>query len=225
MRVLYSTAKLHMPTRRRGGIYRRSPQHLWRATPHFGLDLMVLLAPRRTSFNAEPSQTIFRQDLVTWPIITIGMNGTRLRRSSSLPSLRQLATRCIFSVWVGDSDGTQDVSGGYGWFYVANNTDSTSYLASYAKPSGITFSGSSAEWIMERPSVDCPSCVPLPLADFGTASITGPEASDSDYGYHDPSTDFTLLYDMEFTTSPYTVLATSSIDDDLDINFLFHHSD
>jgi len=66
-------------------------------------------------------------------------------------------------VWAGNSKGVYDQHGGYAWFILFDLTQaraaefSTSFNGSY-------FSGSEAEWIMERPLVNAS---PADLADYG----------------------------------------------------------
>jgi hypothetical protein len=58
-------------------------------------------------------------------------------------------------VWVGNASGAYSPTGGIGWFYVWNTTQNV--VAAYlhtAAPSGTTFNGHQAEWVMERPTVN-----------------------------------------------------------------------
>jgi hypothetical protein len=57
-------------------------------------------------------------------------------------------------VWVGTQDDRWSATGGYGWYYLWNRTENVvaAYLSTQA-PSGTTFNGHQAEWVMERPSI------------------------------------------------------------------------
>jgi hypothetical protein len=68
-------------------------------------------------------------------------------------------------VWVGNSNGALNASGGYGLFYVHNLTtgEATEFETCLC---GTVFLGREAEWIMERPTVN--KVLPA-LADYGAA--------------------------------------------------------
>jgi hypothetical protein len=58
------------------------------------------------------------------------------------------------TAWSGDVNGNPSATGDYGWFNLVNVTRGTTYSGNIARPSGTTFVGRSAEWIMERPTVN-----------------------------------------------------------------------
>jgi hypothetical protein len=55
--------------------------------------------------------------------------------------------------WVKDSAGNYDPVATVGWFYLWNATQKYYVYTSLNIPSGTTFSGHSAEWVIERPTV------------------------------------------------------------------------
>jgi hypothetical protein len=76
------------------------------------------------------------------------------------------------SVWIGDVYGDQEVNGGYGWFFMLNET--TGQMAEFETPLGSTsFTGSEANWIMERPWVNGAISI---LADYDEAIMFSAEA-------------------------------------------------
>jgi hypothetical protein len=61
------------------------------------------------------------------------------------------------TVWAGDASGNV-TNGGYGWMSVQNFTTGQATTASMTAPLGTTFTGQSAEWIIELPGVGCINC-------------------------------------------------------------------
>jgi hypothetical protein len=94
-------------------------------------------------------------------------------------------------VWVGNSSGEPDVSGGYGWYYLYDVTQGT--YSSSSSPLAAPFSGATAEWILERPSVPV---VSYGLANFGRAQMGSTYAFDSNWQYHDLGTDANVQLTM-----------------------------
>jgi hypothetical protein len=86
--------------------------------------------------------------------------------------------------WVGDADGTVDVLGQYGWYFIEELTAGFYFLggvfvAALPEPANATFYGVNAEWIMERgPAIEASngSVSYPPLADFGTTTMFGTSA-------------------------------------------------
>jgi hypothetical protein len=56
--------------------------------------------------------------------------------------------------WVRDASGNWSTTPTVGWFYLWNKTENMYAYASTAAPTGTTFQGHSAEWILGRPRVD-----------------------------------------------------------------------
>jgi hypothetical protein len=111
--------------------------------------------------------------------------------SGSLNQLSQSQFPCgagdsIYAqVWDGDSAGHIVWNGGYGWFYLENDSVTIGgshpyYSTDLPAPSGTSFAGATAEWIMER-EIWMGNQHPE-LADYGTASMT--EAFALDTGGH-----------------------------------------
>jgi hypothetical protein len=61
------------------------------------------------------------------------------------------------TVWAGDAAGNV-TNGGYGWMSVQNFTTGQTTTVSMTAPIGTTFTGQSAEWIIELPGVGCINC-------------------------------------------------------------------
>ena len=119
----------------------------------------------------------------------------------------------FFNVWVGDANESPDFSGQYCWAIVFNFTTNQVTTANYGIPSGITFAGATAEWIVERPQ-NCNwffgwSCYFPPLANFGTAQMTYPLAYDVNWGSHTPSSDSGSLDWMYANSNSTGILAVS----------------
>ncbi len=68
----------------------------------------------------------------------------------------------LVNVWIGDSDGTPRPNGTYVWFFLQNNTEDAA-VEDATPLGGAYFTGSEAEWIMERPG--------YALSAFGAALI------------------------------------------------------
>jgi hypothetical protein len=68
--------------------------------------------------------------------------------------------------WSGDVDGNVTATGAYGWYYIEDITASNYLQVSLVKPSGATFSGQTAEWILENPNSAAQN-----LADYSTTAI------------------------------------------------------
>jgi hypothetical protein len=56
--------------------------------------------------------------------------------------------------WVRDAQGNWDPNGNVGWFYLWNATQGVYTMSSTTAPSGIKLGGHTAEWVMERPTVN-----------------------------------------------------------------------
>jgi hypothetical protein len=94
-------------------------------------------------------------------------------------------------VWVGDGSGDPDVSGGYGWYYLYDSTQGT--YAETSSQLAAPFSGATAEWIVERPSVPF---VSYGLANFGHSEMSNAYAFDTTWTYHDIGTDVGVALTM-----------------------------
>jgi hypothetical protein len=96
--------------------------------------------------------------------------------------------------WVGTSTGAYSATGNVGWFYLWNVTENVvaAYLSTTA-PSGTTFNGHTAEWVMERPEVNGSLSS---LADYASAPLFDAWAYDFNGGLHlytsDSSTQITM---------------------------------
>jgi hypothetical protein len=64
----------------------------------------------------------------------------------------------LANAWVCDSVGNEDAGGGFGCFFIADSTVDRAYAGSRPIAAGATFSGNSAEWIMERPLEGAAPC-------------------------------------------------------------------
>jgi Peptidase A4 family len=73
-------------------------------------------------------------------------------------------------VFVGDSQGYSDPSGGYAWFSISDSELGVQQVFSTKLGPDVSFSGNSAEWIMERPYITALSGFPE-LADYNTCQI------------------------------------------------------
>ena len=73
------------------------------------------------------------------------------------------------SLWVGDSTGKINPSGGYAWFSIGDRTAGQGFHSSTPLGKGFGFKGSTAEWIVERPCLgNCKTSPILPeLANYG----------------------------------------------------------
>jgi hypothetical protein len=83
----------------------------------------------------------------------------------------------------------------YGYFYLANLTTRRSVSASLVAPKGITFSGKSAEWIVERPEIN--GSFENPLPNYGYAYMDDAwayrEGSNAAITYHEEANEnFTM---------------------------------
>jgi hypothetical protein len=83
--------------------------------------------------------------------------------------------------WACDSEFNEDAHGGFGCFFIADLTLNLVYSGPPTPiPAGVSFSGRSAEWIMEAP-VECVgnlnNCNNEPLSNFGWIEITNPWAN------------------------------------------------
>jgi hypothetical protein len=78
--------------------------------------------------------------------------------------------------WVRDSAGNWDPAATVGWFYLWNATQKVYSYSSTGAPPGTVFNGHSAEWVMERPTVNGSLAS---LAQYASpASLTGALAYD-----------------------------------------------
>lgn len=73
-----------------------------------------------------------------------------------------------FYTWVGDSQGNINPQGGFAWFFVSNDTYGMSTTKRATIPSSNPFNGNSAEWIVERPTVN--GTIPF-LAKYGSLTF------------------------------------------------------
>jgi hypothetical protein len=97
------------------------------------------------------------------------------------------------SVFIGDSSGNYNTSGGYLWFDVANLTRNYQTFGCIGAASscsshpthGQHFVGDTAEWIIERPYVNGQF---NPFPNYGTAAMTSAEAWVSNDGYYNGHT-------------------------------------
>lgn len=71
--------------------------------------------------------------------------------------------------WVTDANSNYSSNPTVGWFYMWNETENVYVYTSITLPSGATFSGHSAEWVMERPTVLGSISN---LANYSTAQLT-----------------------------------------------------
>jgi hypothetical protein len=84
--------------------------------------------------------------------------------------------------WVGDASGNIDASGGHAWFYLWNQTRNTAVgNIGLAIPSGQTFAGTSAEWIIEEPQE---VGISYGLSNFRTAVMSNVMAYDTSWNAH-----------------------------------------
>jgi hypothetical protein len=84
--------------------------------------------------------------------------------------------------WVRDAAGNWDPKGNVGWFYLWNATQNVYVQSSTVAPSGISLGGHTAEWVMERPTVNGSLAT---LAQYASpASITNALAYDLNGASH-----------------------------------------
>jgi hypothetical protein len=113
--------------------------------------------------------------------------------------------------WVGDVSGNPDVHGGFGWFYLTNDSTHSGGYANIPIPSGTTFVANSAEWIEERPAQ---SGSLSSLANYSSAAIHGIQAYDETWTLHQYTTDTYWqlnMYDGTHDLSQVTLLDASDI--------------
>ena len=114
--------------------------------------------------------------------------------------------------WVGTASDKYSPTGNTGWFYLWNLTENVvaAYLSTTA-PSGTTFNGHTAEWVMERPTVNGSLSS---LANYGTAEITNAWAYDYDGSLHlytsDTSTNLSM-YSGSDLLSTVTAVGSESM--------------
>jgi hypothetical protein len=109
-----------------------------------------------------------------------------------------------FETWMGDASGTYDPTGSYAWYFAYNYDNAQSAYAATARPAGVTFSGGTAEFVVERPGdVNSPDA----LAHFSNAQMTGVGAFDSAYHYHYMTTDHYWVVQMKESADINTTLA------------------
>jgi hypothetical protein len=81
---------------------------------------------------------------------------------------RSILIYCL--LYPGDSSGNQNVNGGYGWYTIANETTHNIVTTALSAPNGTpAFTGSMAEYIMDRPEI---SGSYTPLANYYFAEMT-----------------------------------------------------
>ncbi len=120
-------------------------------------------------------------------------------------------------VWVATAANVWTPSGGTGWFLLWNATQNVASEVTTGAPAGITFSGRTAEWVMERPTVDGKIAS---LADYGTVQIIDAWAYDYDDEPHfyasDESTEITM-------TGTSDVLSTVTPETGTSLSFTWHN--
>ena len=105
--------------------------------------------------------------------------------------------------WVRDAAGNWDPTGNVGWFYLWNATQNVYVESSTVAPSGTVFNGHTAEWVMERPTVNGSLAK---LAQYASpASITNALAYDLNGASHAYTADTSWNLTM---TNGSTVLST-----------------
>jgi hypothetical protein len=121
-------------------------------------------------------------------------------------------------VFMSDPDGVQDPYSTTAFFILerwAVNGTNQIWENQLSLPSGLTFYGDSAEWIVERPQ-NASNGSPLPFAKFPDMTIyacTGEVAQGSSnyiFGLSDSAPDSTALSMVEMNAPPYDTLATVS---------------
>jgi hypothetical protein len=111
-------------------------------------------------------------------------------------------------VWIADVNGNYGPTGGYGWFFLHNLTQGSSYEGKIQIPSGTTFAGNVAEAIIERPDIGGDH---WPLSDYGTASFTNFFAEDPGARTaHTFATDSSFDVWMTDHVNPAVTLSTAS---------------
>jgi hypothetical protein len=80
-------------------------------------------------------------------------------------------------VWMGNAGSKPRMDGAFGVCLIYNLTRGTNTLVYITPPAGTTFSGNTAEWIMERPAINS---VVQNLSNYGTASMFNAYAKRSD---------------------------------------------
>jgi hypothetical protein len=91
-------------------------------------------------------------------------------------------------VWMTDANGNYNVNGGFGSFMLYNATQYIlSNVARIPAPPGVTFMGTSAEWITERPGRNYNW---YDLTEFSPYTMTQAYARDSNGQMHNFTTDF-----------------------------------
>jgi hypothetical protein len=121
--------------------------------------------------------------------------------------------------WLTDANGHYTSTPTRGNYYVWNQTQNVYTMTSIATPSGTTFSGHSAEWVLERPTV---LGTLTNLTDYSSATLTNAVAYDLQGGSH--------LYGGDSTDTPHnvtmkngtTVLSTVAPLDASSMRFTFH---
>jgi hypothetical protein len=94
-----------------------------------------------------------------------------------------------------DSNGNYSNTPTVGWFYLFNKTQNVSLYTTSGPPSGITFNGHCAEWVMERPTVNGSYSS---LAQYASpTSLTGALAYDLNGGSHTYTSDNSLQVTMK----------------------------
>ncbi len=89
-------------------------------------------------------------------------------------------------VWIATASNVWSATGGNGWFLVWNVTQNVQSQIMTAAPSGTMFGGHTAEWVMERPTVNGNV---TSLTNYGSAQMTDAWAYDYSYQPHYPTSD------------------------------------
>jgi hypothetical protein len=78
----------------------------------------------------------------------------------------------LVQVWMGNAGSKPTLAGAFGVCFLHNLSNGTYTYVYITPPAGTTFTGSSADWIMERPAVD--GVLP-DLSDYGAATMFNAE--------------------------------------------------
>jgi hypothetical protein len=120
------------------------------------------------------------------------------------------------SVYVGDSAGNLDPSGGYAWFYVYVYTATSAQGMSFPTSlgTGFGFTGNSAEWIMERPYITAlgnnPNIPDAELADYNTCQMVASVFTTASIPYSYAQAEPTIMYEGYSPQSDDDELSTVS---------------
>jgi hypothetical protein len=125
--------------------------------------------------------------------------------------------------WLRDGNGNWSNSPTVGWFYMWNETENAYVYTSTNVPSGTTFNGHAAEWVLERPTV---SGSVSTLANYSWAQLTGALAYDLNGGAHNyggGGSDTSWNVTMVDNSNNNTVLSTVAPVNASTMAFTFHN--